>query len=219
MKKNIYIITVLILLTACNNDSGRNITENEEDQKTKDSIEQENEKDKKIADPGEKKYNSEMDADVERISFAEPNDTIELGRINMTVEKINIISVTNIRHPELLDMISDYGKDDAFSYIQIEYTLENTGDESLNFWEPIESIVFNTKEQIEISENEIDIGGYSGPPGTIHGKVKDELVTGIIIGKSDPKDIQDIKLVTGRVSDEEGYKLIDSQKAEYELNK
>lgn len=152
--------------------------------------------------------------------MSQPNDKIELGPIDMIIEDIKVFQVTNIKHPELLGLIGEYGKDDAFAYVQIAYTMENRGDESLGLRDPIESIIFNTKEQVDTAGNEIDVGQDSNTARrTLHGKVKDELVTGIIINKSDPKDIEDIKIITGKINDEEGYSLIESKHASYDFKK
>lgn len=212
MKNIIIVLFSSLMLVACGNeavDSSDNVEEINNQQNSQEDFE----------NIGDTIYNSETDADFTLEARVKPNETIDLDPVEMTINSVMIITISNINNPPLIqEMEEEWDQEDTLSYVQVAYTIENKGDNSVDLQEPIDSIVFNTKEQVDAHSNTIIPDENS--IRTLQGNVKDDSGVGIVIKESEPKDIKSIELITGDIYQEDvrGV-LVDSKKVEYELNK
>ncbi len=220
MKKFLIAIIAIIMLAACSTNDGEQETASEENQSLDKSEEQDeavSEEDQTLDKPGEKVHDPAINSDVELISIVEPDDTIELGTVDMTIEDIKILKMSNIKDQELLSVAKELDKEDSISYVQINYTIENKGDESARLNSPIDTLVFDTGEQVEGYEN--GIINDENFARTIYEGVVSESMVAIVIEKSNPEDIKQIDIVTGRIDNDGGGTIAEPEKISYDLNK
>lgn len=82
---------------------------------------------------------------------------------------------------------------------------------------PIETIVLNTGEQIDVYNSDIAFDDNVGK--TLYGKVKNESLVGLIIKDSNPEDIEEIKVVFGTIFSENYDIIADNETKVYKINK
>lgn len=214
MKGFLIAIIAIIMLAACSTNDGEQETASEENQSLDKSEEQE---DQTLREPGDKMYASDISSDMELISKVTPDDTIKLGTVDMTIEDIKIIKISNIKDQELLNFAEEVNKEDSISYVQIIYTLENIGDEPARLNSPIDTFVFDTGEQVDGTDNRLIRDDNFAQ--TIYEGVVSESSVGLFMEDSNPEEINQIDIVTGRISKEGRGTIADPEKISYDLNK
>lgn len=129
------------------------------------------------------------------------------------------MQATNVESTEAKAMMDELDLGDSFSFIQINYSFENTEDKDLMLNSPIETIVLNTGEQIESFEN--DLAGNQDHARDIYGNVKDEGTVSLLVEDTDPEDIEEVKVITGNLYEgdtEGGGALAEPESETYELD-
>lgn len=220
MKKAIGILLMLLVVIVGCSDSdeeadSKAASDDSQENEAESEVAENSDEDKPLKEVGDASYNSELQSDVELIAKNNPDDTIELGSVDMTIDSIMIMRLSDVRRPELQSMMDDRGLEDMMSYVQIAYTIENKEDTDIRLNSPVDAIVLNTGEQIETFEN--DLADDHNFARDIHGKVKDESYVGIVIEDSDPEDIDNIKVVTGRIDKDSGETLAEPETISYDL--
>lgn len=215
MKKLIILLSVLLLL-GCSDD-GPVSKRNEVIDKANDVLEEtDKNNDNVLTEVGQKIEDDRIGATVELMAIKEVNETIDLNPIKLTIDDIKIIKMSNIKNSELKETIQDIVNKDEVNYIQIMYTLENTSEKNVELVFPIEYIVLNTGEQIDVVENDLMNDNNNG--GDFYGQVTKQTGISAIIKKSNVEDIETIKLITGEVWEINGDYLVGEIEKTYELN-
>lgn len=206
MKRYLFILLsiTLIGLLACgeerehetsNNDEPE-IEEVEKDEPKEDPEKpEEKEDDGLLTKVGQKSKANGMTAEL--ISIKEVNETVDLDPIKLTVDDIKVIRISDIKDKDARNYLGFYTDKDEFDTIQIMYSIENTSDEKIEFYTPIEYLVLNTGEQLDVSFN--DYIGDINNGGEFYGKVTKNTGISVIMHDSKAEDIESIKLIFGNV--------------------
>ncbi|MFB1052293.1 hypothetical protein [Paraliobacillus sp. JSM ZJ581] len=223
MKKLLFIIVMLLLISACDTNGGdKNKKVSGENNKEVKSEESEDEKNKgsekeKLSNDGDKMYDPEIDGTVELMGTKEPNETIDLDPVKLRIHTIKVIRMLNVKDPDFLNYIQEFTDKNTIEFVQILYEIENTEDINVRLNSPIRAIVLNTGEQIETFGN--DLAYDDNYARTLYGEVKNESAVSIVIKDSDPKDINEIKIITGRIDHgDTAETLVNEQTITYKLD-
>lgn len=190
--------------------------EEEQEEQEESADNNESEENEKLTKIGDKKHDSRLDATVELMEIAEVNDTIDLSPIKLTIQDIKIIRMSDIKSAQFLNELSYFTDKEIFDYVQIQYEIENTEDMNIRLNSPIEAIVFDTGEQIETFDN--DLAYDENFARTLYGEVKNQSMVGIVIQDSDPQDINEIKIITGRIDHgDTSETLVEGQSVSYTI--
>src|SRR5699024_441080 len=151
----------------------------------------------KLTKVGQVIKDKDMGATVELLKIIETNETLDLDPIKLTLEDIKIINMSDIKKSEFKDYLSQFTDEEEFDYIQINYSMENTVDENIELYSPIEYIALDSGEQIDVMMEDVRLDHDNG--GEFFGKVTKESGIFVIIESSRVEDINSIKLITGDV--------------------
>lgn len=217
MKEYLLMFAALLLITACSNDDSISKKENSDTDKVVANEEiEKNTEEGRLTEVGQKIKDPQTRSTVELLAIKEVNETIDLDPIKLTIDDIKIIRMSDIKNQDLLYSISEFTDKKEFDYIQIQYEIENTEDKNIRLNSPIVAVVLNTGEQIDSFEKD-----FSRDPNfakTLYGKVKNESMVSLIIEETNPENIEEIKIVTGRVDDDDTMStLVDEQAVTYEI--
>ncbi|MGG1960784.1 hypothetical protein ABFY43_06555 [Bacillus pumilus] len=181
-------IICLIFLSACSNKNTATTEESNKDKKKE--TKQEEYVDGPLTKVGQKKEGEDGQLyELKKIKVVD--QTTDLNPLTVTIQDVKILSITNISN-DLLESYQDGIKlklKDPINYIQISYTAENKGKIDL-LWPQISHIILNTKEQVNVKENNIVKSGE----WDLFAGAKKNITQGIIF-ESNPKDIKEITFV------------------------
>src|SRR5699024_10643433 len=104
----------------------------------------------------------ELKATVELMKIIETNDTIDLDPIKITLEDIKIINMSDIRNSEFKSYLSQFTDKEEFNYFQINYSMENTSDDDVELHSPIDYIVLDSGEQIDVMMEDVALDHDNG---------------------------------------------------------
>lgn len=181
-------IICFIFLGACGNSN--TVTKEESSKNKERETKQEEYTDGLMTKVGQKKKGEDGQIyELKKIKILDQMTNIDPLSIN--IQDVKILSITNISN----DLLESYQEGinlklkDPINYIQITYSAENKGKIDL-LWSQISHVILNTKEQVNVKENElIDSGEWELFSGT-----KKDITQGIPF-ESDPKDIKEITFV------------------------
>lgn len=229
MKKVLFVFVVAFLVMAgCSSEDSAAPKEESKPEKVKqEEVEKEqSEKDEKkeetdnedgiLTKVGQTTVDDRIGATVELLAIKEINETIDLSPIELTIKDIKVLRMTGIKNKEFLNQLKHFTDKTEIEYIQIQYEIENTKDTNVRLNLPIEAVVLNTGEQIESVDK--DLTGDPNFAKTLYGKAKNESRVGLLIDDSNPEDISEIKIVTGRIDDAETMRaLVDEKTFTYQI--
>ncbi len=219
VKKNLLFIVTLIMLflAACGNNE---VDVSEVDSKPKDEKQTKENEDKeeiqeegKLTEVGQVINDKDMGATVELLKIIETDETLDLDPIKITLDDIKIIHMSDIKNSEFKRYLSQFTDKEEFDYIQMNYSMENTVDENVEMHSPIDYIVFDTGEQLDVTMNDVALDPDNG--GQFFGKVTKESGVFVLIENSNVDDISEIKLITGDVWEADGQQITDKIEKEF----
>ncbi|MGM8213554.1 hypothetical protein ACLIBH_12325 [Virgibacillus sp. W0430] len=164
---------------------------------------------------GQKINDPQTGSTVELIAIKNVNETIDLSPIELTINDIKLIRMTDIKNNEFKSYMSQFTEKEEFNYIQVMYTLENTVDENVELVFPIEYLVLNTGEQIDVNMNDFLLDPNNGRE--FFGKVTKDTGISVIIENSNIDEVETIKFITGDVWQIDGDKLIGQVEKTYNI--
>ena len=229
MRKYLFLLMAALVLVACGNEESskedNKSKENEEVTANNESNSKDNESETNdetnnndgiLSNVGDVYKDKELGATVELVATKKVDETIDLDPIKLHIKDIKIINMSNIKSRDTKEVIKQFTDKEEFDYIQITYEMENTVDDNVYFDFPIEHVVLNTGEQIDVMMNDFIIDHNNG--GDFYGKVTKNSLVSVIMNSTIPKDIESIKLITGEVWDEEYNSLSDKVEVEYSID-
>lgn len=215
MKKQLFILlTVLLTLVACGQETQKPVEEKKEPTEVSADEPIDEQEDKVLTEIGQKNTSDGMT--VELMEIKDVNETIDLDPIKLTIDDIKILRMSDIKDKGMKDYISQFTDSDTFDTIQIMYSIENTIDETVDFYWPIEYIVLDTGEQLDVNYNDLMIDNNNG--GTLYGKVTQHTGISVLINNSKAEDIKSVKLIFGNVWGEDNKTYQDGAEKTYELD-
>jgi len=138
------------------------------------------------------------DENSDAIALVEPNETLELDTINLTINGAGITHLPTNEMTAAAVMHKDVEPGDVLDVLAISYTLENTSEDPRNFFIDQAEIVTSTGEQIQpellLSE---------GIQSQMSGAVKSEGVVIYILEDGSGEDVEWFDIVIPTVSDDE----------------
>ena len=200
MKKIFYflmIVSVCIFVSACSSqtksetemksDSGKNSTTSQPNVKVQDYKEP-------LTQVGDKAQHAFGMFVLNQLS--EPNTTIELGPLNIKVERIKIVRGTELSDIGKYNLEERGLNTEEMNAIQLTTTLENTSDQPLDLGKgPIKTLVLSNGEQVDVYKMDADSKDRSL-------KAREKMKFTLICFLSQaPKDLKDVKVTTDVVRD------------------
>lgn len=131
----------------------------------------------------------------------------------MTIEDIKVIKLTDLdeEFAEGLEWMADTKiNPEETSYVQVNYTAENTSDSNIE-WYDIMNVVTDKGEQIDGQLKDF-ISDDGDSDSQFIGKVKKEYTDGFVVKN---EDINSVKLVFGYTEDEDYNEITPEQTVEY----
>ncbi|HDX9576914.1 TPA: hypothetical protein ROX88_000383 [Bacillus pseudomycoides] len=191
------IVSVCIFVSACSSqtksetemksDSGKNSTTSQPNVKVQDYKEP-------LTQVGDKAQHAFGMFVLNQLS--EPNTTIELGPLNIKVERIKIVRGTELSDIGKYNLEERGLNTEEMNAIQLTTTLENTSDQPLDLGKgPIKTLVLSNGEQVDVYKMDADSKDRSL-------KAKEKMKFTLICFLSQaPKDLKDVKVTTDVVRD------------------
>lgn len=166
---------------------------------------------------GETHHDSQRNLDVKLLGIKKVNQSIKLNSVKFTIQDIKILQFSNIHNQEILSQMQKDAKKPngkTFNEIQIGFIEENTSENNVRINEPIKALVLNTGEQIDVGN--VDMGAQNLYGETLYGKV--EKTSFIVVPvATDPSKIKSIKIVTGRIDDENMNTVANPKTVQYSI--
>lgn len=209
MRRYLFILLLIfsIGLVACGETEGTQGATNDDEPETEEvkNDEPEEKPEEKednglLTEVGQKSKANGMTAEL--ISIKEVDETIDLDPIKLTIDDIKVLRISDIKDKDAKEYLEFYTDKDEFDTIQIMYSIENTADENIEFYNPIEYLALNTGEQLDVAFN--DYMGDINNGGEFYGKVTKNTGISVIMHDSKAEDIESIKLIFGYVWGENG---------------
>jgi len=154
----------------------------------------------------------------ELLKIKKVNETIDIAPLKVTVKDIKVIKMSDVSNEFAVDMsmmtqIDSEVLEKGFSYIQVQFTAENTTDGNVE-WYDLMNIVTDKGEQIDGQMKDF-LADDAEMDSQFIGKVKKEYQDGFIV-KDD--QIGKVKLVFGNTMNGDTYEdITDKQTVEYTL--
>ncbi|SFJ33218.1 MULTISPECIES: hypothetical protein [unclassified Bacillus (in: firmicutes)] len=128
--------------------------------------------------------------------LSEPNTTIELGPLNIKVERIKIVRSTELSDIGKYNLEERGLNTEEMNAIQLTTTLENTSDQPLDLGKgPIKTLVLSNGEQVDVYK-------MSADPKERSLKAREKMKFTLICFLSQvPGDLKDVKVTTDVVRD------------------
>lgn len=161
--------------------------------------------------PGQKV--KEDGATAELLKIKKVNETVDISPLKVTIEDIKVIKLTDLdeEFAEGLEWMADTKiNPEETSYVQVNYTAENTSDSNIE-WYDIMNVVTDKGEQIDGQLKDF-ISGDGDSDSQFIGKVKKEYTDGFVLKN---EDINSVKLVFGYTEDEDYNEITPEQTVEY----
>ncbi|MCA1202036.1 hypothetical protein ABEP17_12940 [Priestia flexa] len=215
-------LVVGVLLAGCgsNSDSSNGAEETKEEPKAAEQKPLKNDVPKPEKDesgnyilnvPGQKVKDD--GATAELLKIKEVNETVDISPLKVTIEDIKVIKLTDLdeEFAEGLEWMSDTKiNPEETSYVQVNYTAENTSDSNIE-WYDIMNVVTDKGEQIDGQLKDF-ISDDGDSDSQFIGKVKKEYTDGFVVKN---EDINSVKLVFGYTEDEDYNEITPEQTVEY----
>ncbi len=156
--------------------------------------------------------------EAELMKIKEVNQTVDISPIKYTVKDMKIIKLNKVNKSMtefLLQYTGGSKLPEDLHYIQIQYNVENTSDQNIEFY-GLQKVVLNNGEQLDANGNDF-IWEKEDNDSKFYGKVKKEGSVGLII-KGKPEEITSAKLIFGNTVNPDGYETItEEQQAEFQF--
>ncbi|KGX93635.1 hypothetical protein N781_10925 [Pontibacillus halophilus JSM 076056 = DSM 19796] len=155
---------------------------------------------------------------AELLKIKKVNETVDVAPINVTIQDIKVIKLTEVdpAFAEELSYMADANisnLDEGFSYIQVQYTAENTTEENIE-WYDLMNVVTDQGEQIDGQMKDFLVTD-SDMESMFIGEVKKEFQDAFVVKNA---DINEVKLVFGYTMNGDSYETItEKQTVEYTL--
>ncbi|WHY60383.1 hypothetical protein [Cytobacillus firmus] len=153
---------------------------------------------------------------AELLKIKEVNETVDIAPLKITVKDIKVIDMSDVDEvfAEDLSLMADTDVaelKDGFSYIQVQFTAENTSDENVE-WYDLMNVVTDKGEQIDGQMKDF-LYDDAESDSVFIGKVKKEYQDGFIVKNA---DINSVKLVFGYTMNGDTYEdITGEQTVEY----
>ncbi|MCS0670385.1 hypothetical protein [Cytobacillus firmus] len=149
----------------------------------------------------------------ELLVLKEANKTIDLNPISLTINNIKLINMkVTDEYPYGSSESEGFGSKN-YNYMLIDYSVENTSEDDLRFYVPIDKVILNTDED-KIAAN-IEFRGKNNG-GKFGSKERDESRIGFIV-EPEPLKVKTVKIITGKVTDKENNTIAEPQEITFEL--
>ncbi|MYL41842.1 hypothetical protein [Virgibacillus salexigens] len=209
----IFALLIFVLLVGCSSDQSEASTDNKEEQNEttnteenkKDNEEDSQQNDRVLTEVGQT-YEDELGT-VELMKIKSINETIDHGPLRIELLDAKILKRTNLSN-DLFNHINQFSaiaEGEGFSYIQLRFNVENTGDLDLE-WANVLNLVTDQKEQVDafaqeflMMDNKLD---YLG-------NVEKEFTQGYVLEKP---DINEVRLVFDSIRDIATYETLVEEK-------
>ncbi|PED93900.1 hypothetical protein CN540_18955 [Bacillus toyonensis] len=156
--------------------------------------------------------------EAELMKIKEVNQTVDIAPIKYTVKDMKIIKMNKVNKSTesfLLQYTGGSKLPEDLHYIQIQYSVENTSDQNVDF-SGLDKVVLNNGEQLNAIGNDF-IWEKEDNDSKFYGKVKKEGSVGLFI-KGKPEEITSAKLIFSDTVNPEGYETITKeQQAEFQF--
>ncbi|MGE7885600.1 hypothetical protein [Bacillus sp. NPDC094077] len=156
--------------------------------------------------------------EAELMKIKEVNQTVDIAPIKYTVKDMKIIKMNKVNKSMeafLLQYTGGSKLPKDLNYIQIQYSVENTSDQNVDF-SGLDKVVLNNGEQLNALGNDF-IWEKEDNDSKFYGKVKKEGSVGLFI-KGKPEEITSAKLIFSSTVNPEGYETITKeQQAEFQF--
>ncbi|WP_436373759.1 hypothetical protein [Cytobacillus sp. BC1816] len=100
-----------------------------------------------------------------------------------------------------------------YNYMLIDYSVENTSEDDLRFYAPIDKVILNTDEEKVAADIEFRDKNNGGE---FDSKERDESRIGFIV-EPEPLKVKTVKIITGKVTDKENNTIAEPQEITFEL--
>ncbi|MCM3322705.1 hypothetical protein [Cytobacillus kochii] len=227
MKKFYKLIGIGLLVVGVLAGCGEEVTSNADE--PKEAPKAADQKDKKVSEPKKDEAGNTILEEPGQKAESEAG-TAELIKINKVNETVNVsplkITIQDIKVIELSDVDSVFAEDLAFSidgeaellekgfsYVQIQYNVENTQDQNIE-WYDLVNVITDKGEQIDGMMKDFFIDDADLDSEFI-GKVKKEYTDAFVIKD---KDINSVKLVFGNTMNADTFEdITGEQTVEYKF--
>jgi hypothetical protein len=208
------------LLAGCGTDSASNDTEEKataSDQKEVSNKEPEK-KEEKAKDSGNAKVGDKIKTEsgtAELLKKQKINETIDISPVKMTIKGMLLAKMSDVpeEEKEYLEYYTETELGDEFTYLQVDFTAENTEEKNIGF-NGIEKIVLNNGEQLDVANKNFMVGDFDT---TFYGKVKQDGSIGVVV-KGSPDEIKSAKIITGSAYDDDTFEdITGQQQVEYKF--
>ncbi|WHY61477.1 hypothetical protein [Cytobacillus firmus] len=149
----------------------------------------------------------------ELLVLKEANKTIDLNPISLTINNIKLINMkVTEEYPYGSSESEGFGSKN-YNYMLIDYSVQNTSEDDLRFYVPIDKVILNTDED-KIASN-IEFRGKNNG-GKFGSKERDESSIGFIV-EPEPLKVKTVKIITGKVTNKENNTIAEPQEITFEL--
>ena len=152
---------------------------------------------------------------IELLKKQKINETVDISPIKLTVKGMMLVKMSDMPADEkdYLEYYTETKLGDEFTYLQIDFTAENTEEKNVGF-NGIEKIVLNNGEQLDVANKNFMVGDFDT---TFYGKVKQDGSIGVVV-KGSPDEIKSAKIITGSAYDDDTFEdITGQQQVEYKF--
>jgi hypothetical protein len=152
---------------------------------------------------------------AELLKIKEVNETVDISPIEVTVQDMKVIKISDLNpdFKEMMEFNTEETIDEDFTYLQINFTAENTKEMNVD-WLDLQTIVLSNGQQIDSNYKDFIIDDGDSDY-TFFGKVKKEFTTGVIVKDT---NIDSVKLIFAASENSDEYEIItDKQQVEYKF--
>ncbi|WFA05913.1 hypothetical protein [Bacillus sp. HSf4] len=195
------LLTVFMLLTACSNNEASSKNESEKSEaKTKSS-----EDSLKTDGPLEKVGQWRNEDDGTKVTLkkiAKLDKTFDLDPIKMKIDDVKVLERSNLQEKGKKLLEQKGIEADKYLTIQVSYSIENTSDKNIMF-NGIDVITTSTKQQIDVSSEDMVLTPAKTRVGSFYGKVEKEGYIVVPYFKTDADELKYINIKLKDVYDDE----------------
>ncbi|WP_282173960.1 hypothetical protein [Cytobacillus firmus] len=149
----------------------------------------------------------------ELLVLKEANKTIDLKHLSLTIKNMKIINMkVTDEYPYGSFQSEGFGSKN-YNYMLIDYSVENTSEDSFRFYSPIDKVILNTGEEEIVADIEFRDKNNGGK---FDSKERDESRIGFIV-EPEPLKVKTVKIITGKVTDKENNTIAEPQEFNFEL--
>lgn len=149
----------------------------------------------------------------ELLVLKEANKTIDLKHLSLTIKNMKVINMKVTDEYPYGPIQSEGFGSKNYNYMLIDYSVENTSEDHLRFYAPIDKVILNTGEETVAADIEFRDKNNGGE---FDSKERDESRIGFIV-EPEPLKVKTVKIITGKVTDKENKTIAEPQEITFEL--